>query len=36
VVAVCVAGYFGVNPSDFDAAAVAFAFGLAAASFFQL
>ncbi|MFT4738194.1 MAG: cation/acetate symporter [Paraglaciecola sp.] len=34
VVAVCVAGYFGVNPPDFVAATVALAFGLAAASFF--
>ena len=35
VVAVCVAGYFGINPPDFVAATVALAFGLAAASFFQ-
>ena len=34
VVAVCVAGYFGINPPDFVAATVALAFGLAAASFF--
>lgn len=34
VVAVCVAGYFGVNPPGFVAATVALAFGLAAASFF--
>ncbi len=34
VVAVCVAGYFGVNPPGFVAAVVALAFGLAAASFF--
>ena len=33
-VAVCVAGYFGINPPDFVAATVALAFGLAAASFF--
>ncbi|MFT7587844.1 MAG: cation/acetate symporter [Limisphaerales bacterium] len=33
-VAVCIAGYFGVNPPDFVAAVVALAFGLAAASFF--
>ena len=33
-VAVCVAGYFGINPPDFVAAVVALAFGLAAASFF--
>jgi cation/acetate symporter len=32
--AVCVAGYFGVNPPGFVAQVVAFAFGLAAASFF--
>jgi cation/acetate symporter len=32
--AVCVAGYFGINPPDFVAATVALAFGLAAASFF--
>ena len=32
--AVCVAGYFGVNPPGFVAAVVALAFGLAAASFF--
>lgn len=34
VVAVCVAGYFGINPPGFVAAVVALAFGLAAASFF--
>ena len=34
VVAVCVAGYFGINPPDFVVATVALAFGLAAASFF--
>lgn len=34
IVAVCVAGYFGINPPDFVAATVALAFGLAAASFF--
>ncbi len=34
VAAVCVAGYFGVNPPGFVAAVVALAFGLAAASFF--
>lgn len=33
-VAVIVAGYFGVNPPGFVAQVVAFAFGLAAASFF--
>ena len=33
-VAVCVAGYFGINPPGFVAAVVALAFGLAAASFF--
>lgn len=34
MVAVIVAGYFGINPPDFVAAVVALAFGLAAASFF--
>jgi len=34
ILAVCVAGYFGVNPPGFVAATVALAFGLAAASFF--
>ena len=34
VVAVCVAGYFGINPPDFVAVTVALDFGLAAASFF--
>ena len=34
VVAVCVAGYFGINPPGFVAAVVALAFGLAAASLF--
>ncbi|MEN8790042.1 MAG: sodium:solute symporter family protein [Flavobacteriaceae bacterium] len=34
VIAVVVAGYFGINPPDFVAATVALAFGLAAASFF--
>ena len=34
VVAVCSAGYFGINPPGFVAATVALAFGLAAASFF--
>ncbi len=33
-IAVVVAGYFGMNPPDYVAALVAFAFGLAAASFF--
>lgn len=32
--AICVAGYFGINPPGFVAAVVALAFGLAAASFF--
>ena len=32
--AVCVAGYFGINPPGFVAAVVALAFGLAASSFF--
>ncbi|MFB9887580.1 sodium:solute symporter family protein [Balneatrix alpica] len=34
VVAICVAGYFGLNPPGFVAQVVALAFGLAAASFF--
>ena len=34
VVAVVIAGYFGIHPPDFVAATVALAFGLAAASFF--
>lgn len=34
LVAVAVAGWFGINPPDFVAATVALAFGLAAASFF--
>ena len=34
--AVVVAGYFGVNPPDYVASVVAFAFGLAAASFFPV
>lgn len=34
IVAVSIAGYFGINPPDFVAATVALAFGLAAASFF--
>ena len=33
-VAVCVAGYLGIHPPGFVAEVVAFAFGLAAASFF--
>jgi cation/acetate symporter len=33
-VAICVAGWFGVNPPGFVAQVVAFAFGLAASSFF--
>ncbi|MDG2173351.1 MAG: cation acetate symporter [Flavobacteriaceae bacterium] len=33
-IAVCIAGYFGINPPGFVAAVVALAFGLAAASFF--
>src|SRR5690606_20996400 len=32
MVAVCVAGYFGINPPDFDAETVALAFGLAVRS----
>ena len=35
-VAVAVAGYLGVNPPDYVAAVVAFAFGLAASSFFPV
>jgi len=31
---VVIAGYFGINPPDYVAALVAFAFGLAASSFF--
>jgi len=31
---VCIAGYFGIHPPGFVAQVVAFAFGLAAASFF--
>jgi len=34
--AVLLAGYFGVNPPDYVAATVAFAFGLAASSFFPV
>ncbi len=34
--AVIVAGYFGIHPPDYVAATVAFAFGLAAASFFPI
>ncbi len=34
--AVLVAGYFGMNPPDYVAAVVAFAFGLAASSFFPV
>ncbi|MBL6446635.1 cation acetate symporter [Fulvivirga sp. 29W222] len=34
VIAVIIAGYFGINPPGFVAAVVALAFGLAAASFF--
>lgn len=33
-VAICIAGYLGVNPPGFVAQVVAFAFGLAASSFF--
>jgi cation/acetate symporter len=33
-VAVCIAGYFGMNPPGFVAQVVALAFGLAASSFF--
>ncbi|QXD23973.1 cation acetate symporter [Opitutia bacterium ISCC 51] len=34
--AVLIAGYFGVNPPDYVASVVAFAFGLAASSFFPV
>ena len=34
--AICVAGYLGINPPGFVAEVVAFAFGLAAASFFPI
>jgi cation/acetate symporter len=33
---VCIAGYFGINPPGFVAQVVAFAFGLAASSFFPV
>ncbi len=36
VVAISIAGYFGINPPGFVAQVVAFAFGLAAASFFPV
>lgn len=36
VVAIVVAGFFGINPPGFVAQVVAFAFGLAAASFFPI
>ena len=36
VVAILIAGYFGINPPGFVAQVVAFAFGLAAASFFPV
>lgn len=36
VAAIVVAGYFGINPPGFVAQVVAFAFGLAAASFFPI
>lgn len=35
-IAVCIAGYFGINPPGFVAQVVAFAFGLAASSFFPI
>lgn len=35
-VAVCIAGYFGIHPPGFVAQVVAFAFGLAASSFFPV
>ncbi len=34
VAAICIAGYFGLNPPGYVAATVALAFGLAAATFF--
>lgn len=34
--AVCIAGYFGINPPGFVAQVVAFAFGLGASSFFPI
>ncbi|RDE22408.1 cation acetate symporter [Motiliproteus coralliicola] len=36
IVAICVAGYFGINPPGFVAIVVALAFGLAASSFFPV
>ena len=36
VAAICIAGYFGLNPPGYVAATVALAFGLAAASFFPV
>lgn len=36
LLAIGIAGYFGINPPDYVAATVAFAFGLAAASFFPV
>ena len=35
-IAVCIAGYFGIHPPGFVAQVVAFAFGLAASSFFPV
>ena len=35
-IAVCIAGYFGIHPPGFVAQVVAFAFGLAASSFFPI
>ena len=35
-VAICIAGYFGIHPPAFVAQVVAFAFGLAASSFFPI
>ena len=35
-VAIAIAGYFGINPPGFVAQVVAFAFGLAASSFFPV
>jgi cation/acetate symporter len=36
VAAICIAGYFGLNPPGYVAATIALAFGLAAASFFPV
>ncbi len=36
IIAIAIAGYFGINPPGFVAQVIAFAFGLAAASFFPV